>query len=80
MVHDQVDVPLRKELKTGSFWQNHPEHRVDLFQSAFLTALHRVTIINAGTLDSGIPVSKVSGSPNSEPRSVRIYSNIETNS
>lgn len=53
MVHDQVDVPLCKELKTGPFGQNHPEHGVGLFQTAFLTALHRVAIINAGTLYSG---------------------------
>ena len=28
MAYDQVYVPLCKELKTGSFWQNHPEHRM----------------------------------------------------
>ena len=42
MVHDQVDVPLCKELKTGSFGQNHPEYGVSLFQTAFLSALHRL--------------------------------------
>ena len=52
MAYDQVYVPLCKELKTGSFWQNHPEHRMCLFQSALLPALHRVTVINAGTLYS----------------------------
>ena len=53
MVHDQVYVPLCKELKAGSFGQDHPQHGVSLFQPAFLTALHWVTIINAGTLYSG---------------------------
>ena len=52
MVHDQIDIPLRKELKTDPFWQNHPEYRVCLFQTAFLPALHRITIIDAGTLYS----------------------------
>ena len=50
MVHDQVYVPLCKELKTGSLRQNHPEHRVCLFQPALLPALHWVTVINTGTL------------------------------
>src|SRR5699024_11401632 len=53
MVHDQVYVPLRKEFKTGSFWEDHPQHRMRLFQPALLPALHRITIINAGTLYSG---------------------------
>ena len=53
MVHDQVYVLLRKEFKTGSFWEDHPQHRMRLFQPAFLPALHRITIINAGTLYSG---------------------------
>ena len=53
MVHDQVYVPLRKEFKTGPFWEDHPQHRMRLFQPAFLPALHRITIINTGTLYSG---------------------------
>ena len=52
MVHDQIDIPLCEEFKTGAFRQNHPEQRVCLLQSAFLPALHRVTVINAGTLYS----------------------------
>lgn len=53
MIHDQVYVPLRKDFETGSFWEEHPQHRMRLFQPAFLPALHRITIINAGTLYSG---------------------------
>ena len=53
MVHDQVYVPLRKEFKTGSFGEDHPQYRMRLFQPALLPALHRIAIINAGTLYSG---------------------------
>ena len=80
MVHDQIDIPLCENLKAGAFRQNHPEHRVCLLQSALLPALHRVTVINAGTLYSvytGLQSIRVT---KSEPRSVRIYSNTEANS
>lgn len=50
MIYDHVHIPLGKELKTGSFRKDHPEHGMSLFQTAFLAALHRVTIVNAGTL------------------------------
>ena len=55
MVHDQVYVPLRKEFKTktGSFWEDHPQYCMSLFQPVLLPALHRITIINAGTLYPG---------------------------
>ena len=80
MVHDQIDIPLCEKLKAGAFRQNHPEHRVCLLQSALLPALHRVTVINAGTLYSvytglqSIRVTKF------RAPSVRIYSNTEANS
>ena len=46
MVYDQVHIPLGKEFKTGSFWQYHPEHGVDIFHAALLAAAHGVTIID----------------------------------
>lgn len=51
MVHDLVHVPLGKEFKAGTFWKNHAEHRVSLLDSPLLSALHRVTVIDTGTLD-----------------------------
>ena len=50
MIYDQIYVSLRKEFKACSFWEDHPQYCMRLFQSAFLSALHRITIINAGTL------------------------------
>ena len=50
MIYDQIYVSLRKEFKAGSFWEDHPQHCMRLFQPAFLAALFRITIINAGTL------------------------------
>ncbi len=52
MVHNRVYIPLGKKLKAASFGENHPKHRVCLFQTAFLTALHWVTVVNAGALVS----------------------------
>ena len=51
MAHDQVDIPLGKELKICLFRQNHPEHGMRLLQTAFLPAAHRVAVIDTGTLD-----------------------------
>ena len=62
--------------KLVPFGQNHPQHGMSLFQPALLPAAHRVAVIDAGTLDPGKRrFPEHSGSPNSEPRSVRMYSN-----
>ena len=52
MVYNQVHIPLGKEFEAGSFRKHHAKHRVSLLDTAFLAAPHRVTVINAGTLDS----------------------------
>ena len=50
MVDNQVHIPLGEEFKTGAFGQHHPEHGVYVFDTAFLAAAHRVTVINARPL------------------------------
>lgn len=59
MVHNQIHVPLCKELKGSSLRKNHAEHRVDLLDAAFLAAPHRITVIDTGTLDSLNPGFKI---------------------
>ena len=38
-----------KKFKAGSFGKNHSQHRVCLFQSAFLSALHWVCLLYTST-------------------------------
>ena len=52
MIDDQINVPLCKKLEAGSFWQNHTEQGVCLFQTALLTTAHGITIINMRALDA----------------------------
>lgn len=52
MVYDQVHIPLGQEFKTGAFWENHPEQGVCVFNTAFLSASHRVTVEDAGAFFS----------------------------
>lgn len=50
MVDDQVHIPLGKKFETGAFWQYHPEHSVNIFDTAFLAAAHGVTVIDVRPL------------------------------
>lgn len=47
MVHNEVDIPLCKELERCFFREHHTQHRVYIFHTGFLTAAHSVTIIDA---------------------------------
>ena len=50
MIHSFSDIPLCQWFKTGTFWENHAKHGVDVLDAAFLVAAHGVTIINTGSL------------------------------
>lgn len=52
MIHNQIHIPLSQILKACPFREHHAEHGVGIFHTAFLSASHRITIINAGTLDT----------------------------
>lgn len=52
MTYDQVDIPLGQKRKVCLFEQNHPEHGMRRFQTAFLSVAHRVTVIDTGMLNS----------------------------
>ncbi len=52
MVYDQVHVPLGQEFKTGPFRENHPKQGVHVFNTAFLSTPHRVTVKDVGTFFS----------------------------
>ena len=45
---DQVHISLGQEFKTCPFGKDHAEHGMGLFHAAFLSAAHRITVINAG--------------------------------
>ena len=42
-----------EKFKGSSFRQDHAEHGVCLFNAAFLSASHGITVINVGSLDTG---------------------------
>lgn len=46
MVDDQVHIPLGKKFKACAFGQYHPEHGMYVFDTAFLTTAHRITVID----------------------------------
>ena len=46
MVCTFADIPLCQMGEHGSFWQDHPEQCVCLFNTAFLPAAHGITVIN----------------------------------
>lgn len=48
MVYDQVHIPLGQEFETGPFWENHPKQGMRIFNTALLSAPHRVTVEDAG--------------------------------
>lgn len=48
MIHTFTYVPLRQARKDGSFWKDHPEHGVHIFNAAFLIASHRGAVVNMG--------------------------------
>ena len=55
MARDQVHIPLGQELKAAPFRQHHAQHRVRLLHAAFLTAAHRITVVDACALDFADP-------------------------
>lgn len=50
MTRNQIQIPLCKKRKRRSFGQNHAEHGMSLLKTAFLTAPHGITIVDAGSL------------------------------
>lgn len=61
---------VRKE-KLVPFWEHHPEHGVYVFNTAFLTAAHKVIVIDARTfyaVDAGFKRNRIAkfGTPVSQ--------------
>ena len=54
MIDRLADVPLGEIGEDGPLWEDHPQHRVNVFDTGFLVASHRVTIID---LCAGIAVT-----------------------
>ena len=52
MVHNEVYIPLCQKFKTGPLWKYHAQEGVCIFHTAFLTTSHRVTEIDAGSLNT----------------------------
>ena len=46
MIYDGSQIPLGEKFKAGLLWQNHTKHCMSLFNAAFLTASHGITVIN----------------------------------
>ena len=46
MVNCPAYIPLCKVLKHSAFGKDHPQHRMDIFNAAFLAAAHGVTVEN----------------------------------
>ena len=52
MVHNKIHIPLCQKLETGPFWKHHAKERVYVFHTAFLATSHRVTEVDAGSLNA----------------------------
>ena len=46
MINSLSYIPLREALKHSALGKDHPQHRVDIFNAAFLAAAHGVAVEN----------------------------------
>jgi len=50
VVDDLAQIPLRQIGKNSSFRKDHSQHGMYLLNSAFLSAAHRIAVIDTGPL------------------------------